>query len=331
MKAGYLASHPVVAFSGGGVSVLIDDAWRNTCISVGMNRPPTDEQMRLILSEINQRFDTSTIREAREWFENGWWPSLQLYMASISSRYSDIKDADGSIRRTLLGSYEKATKVVYRSRAKRRWTTVLPSTSRPKRSFEQALFGRRTTRVFSDDSIELSCMSSALWRGFASVRNASVERAQLKARGDKLHHLRSYGLVQRYIFAIHNVTGIYPGLYEYRVNTHSFVRRHKGKIKSRVAKALWDQSGASTAAATCFFCVSLNRYFWRYRHEQALRNLFVETGRIAQRLIIELERFKISCFPTPAINETNFEAFARLGINKTNHYPLYSLSFGRRR
>jgi nitroreductase len=92
------------------------------------------------------------------------------------------------------------------------------------------------------------------------------------------------------------------------------------------AEALYGQSAPKTAAFSVAFVFDLARYCWIYRHERALRNLFVEVGRIAQYLIIAGEQLGWSALPTPAIADSKMANL--LGCGSERFYPAYTLTVG---
>lgn len=58
-------------------------------------------------------------------------------------------------------------------------------------------------------------------------------------------------------------------------------------MREVMQRCLIGHEGPASAACTLILSVEFERYQWRYRHERALRNLYVETGRIAHHLLLQ--------------------------------------------
>jgi nitroreductase len=72
--------------------------------------------------------------------------------------------------------------------------------------------------------------------------------------------------------------------------------------------------------------VDVSQYQWRYRHERALRNLYIESGNLFQRVLVVATALRLSGLPTPAFSDETVAAL--LNLNSVRQFPVYSLTFG---
>jgi len=211
--SGHLVSHPVVFRRHPDGDVTLNDPWSGTQARLTLSAPPTVLDLEVALSSMTMEIEQGTIDAAKEWVEFGWWPSLQLYMASRSPNYVDLRDREGAVRRSVVKTYRhKDLKAPTNKRTK--GIKLGRTVSTPTLSIEDALYQRRTVRKFAANPILLSELQCIFWQAFSSVREADKRRTKLKHDGDTLHHLASFGIAQRVFLVATNVASLEPGLYE---------------------------------------------------------------------------------------------------------------------
>jgi nitroreductase len=93
-----------------------------------------------------------------------------------------------------------------------------------------------------------------------------------------------------------------------------------------MARILLGMRAPETAAWTLVIVSDFAQYQWRYRHERALRHLYMATGRIAQRILVVGHTYGLGSLPTPAMHD--LDCCDLLGIDAETHAPVYSLTMG---
>ena len=182
------------------------------------------------------------------------------------------------------------------------------------------LIDRRTQRRFEKGSISRNTLSNILWIGLDSIRqNMLYEDANYSTR-------KSLGSALEFFVVPYTVSSLNSGAFHYDVSEHALRLRSSKVTSGDFGDAIFGQGASSTASFSVVIVFNLTRYAWLYRQERALRNLFVEAGYVAQKLIIAAASEGLSCLPTPAIDD---EAMCSLiNIQQKEYLPAYSLTFG---
>lgn len=272
-------------------------------------------------------YDTSQIKH---WIDRGWYDSLIYLMWSKTPNFIDDNDNDGRLRRNLIESYikdEGPPKRVLTNDSKVRLSLPNPKiaeqSNHVQSGIKSALFNRRTQRIFSGDSITQEIFSYVIWNGLKRVR--SIRKLTYE---DPLDYFGSHGTEFDFVLVIYGIEGITKGIYLYDLLQNSLSLVKEGDFREVLVKGLWDHKAPMSATHTILFVSDFGQYQWRYRHERALRNIFIEAGRIAQRLIIEGERFGVGSLPTPATRDTLLENL--LGLDRSKQFVVYTLTMGKK-
>ena len=258
----------------------------------------------------------------KHWLNRNWRDALHYHLATLECAYEDESDFDGRIRLEILSAYrqqaEMPTRVLNPGNDK-----PLPrgKTQAGQRSLSDLLVNRRTTRRFSATYASLGSVSQLLWDGLTDVRTFRNRRPT-----DRLNVLRSFGVAFDFYAGIYRVNEIEAGIYTLNLTDHALSAVSAGDHSEEIELLLQSQGNVSNSCLTLFFVCDIEQYMWRYRHERALRNLFIEAGRIAQRLIIVGENLGFRSFMTPACSDRRLSKLLRLDDIK--QYPVYSVTFG---
>lgn len=267
---------------------------------------------------------------ADDWFDRGWREAFWLHTSRQSTPY-DSDDASGCVRETAIYSYLDEDPVPLRRRLVGSQSVALSlkaEGSAQHNSFADCigrLAKRRTRRRFRTEPIELSALTAILLQATERIRRNRIH----EGRRDLLHQglLRSYGCWLELGVVVFNVKGLEPGLYRFDIEACSLEQISCGCFRDHMSKNSWEQPAPLTASFTLIMFVDFAQARWRYRHERALRNVFVELGRVANDFILRgLER-GISSFVTPAIKETELAALFR--TTPLDLFPAYTVTQGR--
>jgi SagB-type dehydrogenase family enzyme len=161
-----------------------------------------------------------------------------------------------------------------------------------------------------------------LAHGLEDVR----ERRRLQP-GDNLDYLRTHGIAFDFHVVAYGVEGLEPGVYGYRVAQHELVLQRAGDFRQAMRSVLIGMKAPDTASWTLFMSADFLQYQWRYRHERALRHLYMTSGRLAQRLLVVAQAYRLGTLPTPATRDA--ETIELLQLDAFRQAPLYTLTMGR--
>jgi SagB-type dehydrogenase family enzyme len=273
---------------------------------------------------IGVEVDALTLEKMRVWWDRGWYPSLHYYLWSRHCVYLDEYDPASRVREQTLKDYlvsePPPSRVAYSGS-----TIELP---RPdplpvEETLGQVLLRRRTVRKFSLNRVRRMALSTILWHG---LNRLSSTRFQDDAQREPLELLKSYGVAVDFYLAIYNVEDIASGIYVYNYSHHSICLISEGDFRQDIRRLMWGQSAPLTGAWTIFLVLDFPQYQWRYRHERALRNLYIEIGRISQSLLLCAQALNCGSFPTPAFKDE--ETALLLKTNTYKQYPAYSITMG---
>jgi SagB-type dehydrogenase family enzyme len=138
--------------------------------------------------------------------------------------------------------------------------------------------------------------------------------------------LNSYGVAFDFYIVVFEVESLTSGIYFYDLRDHAVLLLRSGTFRPVMTGLLSNQAAPDTAGWTILLVADLPQYQWRYRHERALRNLYLEAGRIGQHLILTSTLFGLATLPTPALADRDLSAL--LQLDPVRQTPIYSLTMG---
>jgi SagB-type dehydrogenase family enzyme len=268
-----------------------------------------------------QRVAGETIDRLRRWLDRGWHPSLQYFLWSRGRPYVDAADRTGNIRRTVIDGYlmegppvasdPEGTEVPLPTAAD------LPSDA----TLGRLLMTRRSLRAYAPVEVPSTVLSSVLFHGLGDVR-----ANQVRLPHDLLDYLKSHGVAFDFHLVIYRVDGLDAGVYRYDVARHRLFQIRAGDFREEMVSVLVGMSSPRTAGWTLFLTVDFPRYQWRYRHERALRHLYMASGRLGQRVLLVGQAFGLGTLPTPAMRDG--DCCQLLQIDPRRYAPIYTLTMG---
>jgi SagB-type dehydrogenase family enzyme len=263
------------------------------------------------------------VRGWRHWQERRWYPSDQYYVASRRWDYRDMPDPDGAVREAAIREYLSAGSVPVPTEPFSGLRVQLgPPGSLGAQSVSGLLVKRRSGRAYGREPVPLAHLSGLLWYGLAEVRRYR-ERAD---SAKPLSLLDSYGSAWDFYVCVYDVSGIAPGVYRYDISRHQLTSVRPGDHRTAMAEALQGMRSPLTAAWTLGMVADFPRYQWRYRHEHGLRRLYMESGVIAQELLILATAYGLSTLVTPAQRDRLYMDLHELSPDR--YAPVYTLTTG---
>ncbi|GAA3296812.1 SagB/ThcOx family dehydrogenase [Dactylosporangium vinaceum] len=264
--------------------------------------------------------ETST---ERKWLDRQWHPSLEYYLWSRRPDFADTFDADGSVRTGLVEGYlSDGPPDSFAEQPRGDVTLPAPRALPAGLPLTSVLLARRSTRSFTAAPTTVQDLSDILWHAFDDVRRVRA----IPVTGP-LDYFRSHGSAFDFYTVVYGVGDIPPGVYRYHLAAHQLDLVTPGEHREEMVQTILGMRGPYTAACTVSIIVDFPRYQWRYRHERALRHLYMAAGRLGQRLIIVGESLGLGTLPTPATRDRRFAALHRL--DERRQAPMYTFTMGR--
>jgi hypothetical protein len=252
----------------------------------------------------------------QHWQARGWHPSDQFYAASrCATPTQPIDDADSS--QAPAGSPPPEIRPVGP-------TVPLDEPAPPgTQPVSQLLVTRRTGRAYVPKPVPVERLSGLLWHGLADVRE---RRARIEPGGAASAE-DGYGSAWEVCLCVYNVSGLAPGSYRYDLRTHQLTSIRPGDHRKAMIDVFQGMHSPWTAAWTIGLVADFPRYQWWHRGEHGLRRLYIESGILAQELIILGMSYGVSTMVTPAQKDSPYLALHGL-TDERRFAPIYTLTMG---
>jgi SagB-type dehydrogenase family enzyme len=184
----------------------------------------------------------------------------------------------------------------------------------------ETLLSRKCSERPVSNLTGLEELSNSLWLGCQSFRD--------KWRPDLKNYsvFDSYGTSFDFYLVNFSVNGLPLGVYTYVVDKHALNTHHRSLDRRELHDALIGHDAPLSCAFTLFIVGNYERSMFRYKHERALRNLYVESGRICQNLILSFTRLGYTTHITPASKDSKL--IDLLALEKHKQSSLYAISCG---
>jgi SagB-type dehydrogenase family enzyme len=168
----------------------------------------------------------------------------------------------------------------------------------------QALLYRKTYRKFQETAIPLRLLSTLL--------------GELKEE--------IFVGIWEYYIVIFNIEGISPGVYRYCSTKHGLYLIKKGLFRNEVVKLLCGMAASSTASFLMILAIDLEKAMKNYPYNRALREIYIDSGRLAQKLLLKGMQHSVGGLPSPAMKDTQMCSFLDIDPNKC--IPIYTITMG---
>jgi len=171
-------------------------------------------------------------------------------------------------------------------------------------SLIQALIERKTHRKFHNSSLSLEIFSTLL---------LNLKEELFKG-------------VWNYFLVVFNVSGIPEGIYQYCPLQHGLTLIREGNFREELVPLLCGMVASLTASFSMILSVDLEIAHQMLPYERALREIYVDSGRIAQKLLLKGMQYHLGGLPSPAMRDSPMCEF--LQINPNSCMPLYTITMG---
>jgi SagB-type dehydrogenase family enzyme len=181
-------------------------------------------------------------------------------------------------------------------------------------SIEETLWGRRSTRNFSEEAITLEQLGQLLWAG-QGVTDPSGKRTAPSAGA--LYPLKLYVVIGK-------VTGAAAGVYVYDPATHTLKRIIDGDQRQSLAQTALGQTsvkqGAIDIVITANFSITTKVY-----GERGIRFVHLEAGHAAENICLQAVGLKLATVTVGTFDDASVQHV--LGL-PDDEVPLYIIPAG---
>jgi len=231
--------------------------------------------------------DENTFSKIEHWWVRKWQVSLDFYLSTPNKESSQQKT------NTILEQTEHDLDIILPDEKEKDLLSPV-----------EALLHRKTYRKFQDVPLSKRVFSKLL-----------------KELKEEL-----FTGIWKYITVIFNVEGIEPGIYRYCSERHGLVLIRQGLFREEIVKLLCGMMASSTAAFLMVLAVDLKIAMENFSYDRALREIYIDSGRLAQKLLIKGMQNLIGGLPSPAMQDTQLCSF--LDMNPATCIPIYNITMG---
>lgn len=191
-----------------------------------------------------------------------------------------------------------------------------PPAHQGKMSVEEALKKRRSVRQFAHRGLDLAQVSQLLW-GTGGTSDPRGLRTAPSAGA-------TYPLEYYLVVGDRGVTGLAPGLYHYRPDTHALELILKGDLRTPVARACLHQTWMAEAPVMVIFAAEYRRCMARYG-DRGVRYTHMEVGSASQNLFLQAEALGLAAGIVGAFQDRTLSEILHL---PKQHEPLLIMPVG---
>ena len=191
-------------------------------------------------------------------------------------------------------------------------------------SFGDVLRSRRTVRDFLRSPVrmeDLAAVVGGTWGRTGWVVGETLGRGLLKTSpsAGALHPIECYVLAW-------NVRGLAPGLYHYDVAADELRRLRAGNFRTQAVRAASGQRWIGGAAFLCVMTALFTRSLWKYELETAYRDIWLDSGHLAQTFCLLATARGLGPFTTVAMQDSFIEKL--IGLDGVKEFPVYLCGAG---
>ena len=238
-------------------------------------------------SQKNQSTDSDTFSKIEHWWDRKWQVSLDYYLSSPPEQFKKQQTETAPLQAQQCINFAFPDK-----------------TENSRLSPIQALLNRKTHRKFQESSIPLCLLSTLL--------------GELKEE--------IFADIWKYYIVIFNIEGIQPGIYRYCSTQHGLYLIKQGLFRNEVVKLLCGMAASYTASFLLILAIDLEEAMKKFPYNRALREIYIDSGRLAQKILLKGMQHSVGGLPSPAMKDSQMCSF--LDIDPNQCIPIYSITMG---
>lgn len=194
-------------------------------------------------------------------------------------------------------------------------------------SVEQALWQRRSVREFADEPLALEQVGQLCWAAYGITLPLPGGPGFLRGGLRAAPSAGALYPLELFVFA-GNVTGLDPGVWRYRSETHELVLVRPGDRRAELAAAALDQRFISEAPAALCWSAVFSRTTNRYGARGRERYVMMDLGHSGQNAWLQAVALGLGAVAVGAFVDEEVKLAAGM---QPGEEPLYIMPVGRPR
>lgn len=283
--------------------------------------PVEDEICKILYDEIfrNRNISSEQSEKYRQWSSRGWGRSLEFFLNSRKFSFSDSFVDYKQAQSEAVLEYSDKTKLPTPKLVGELVSSDSNFISPTVEYFGDVLLKRKCSERPRAGKCDKKTLSSILF--YSTLRFRDTWNP---SKDDANSIYSSLGSCFDFYIANYSCDGLLKKVYIYHPDINRL--EETGLLVSRndAYDLLIGHDAPLSASFTIFMVANYDRAMWRYRHDRALRNLYVEAGRICQYFLLVLTSYKILTHITPAAVDDLATNLLSLDVKKQQ--LIYSIS-----
>ena len=282
---------------------------------------------------IKNDYTPENLDSALHWHKRGWGDAFYLHNFSRDLNYEDdiehTKNTDmASIRKTICTEMAQELPSIWEEPEHQKAILLPPPAELPKdRDIEQILLDRRSNQLWTKRDLTEQELSNILGYGNKETLYCRLQiEKNIESDPESLLNFSSFSALESRIMVLRPIGKIEPGVYHYDIKNHRLLLLKKGLFAEDLVQMCIGQKQLKNATFSIILTAYWKKYFHRYQHPRAYRNLLINAGEIAQKYLLLATIHNLSQFITPAFEDKKADSL--IGTNGYENAPIYSLSFG---
>ncbi len=234
-----------------------------------------------------QSADPDKSSKIEHWWERKWQVSLDYYLSSPPEHLTKQQIE------TIPSQAQQCVDFAFSNKAENAQLSPI-----------QALLNRKTYRKFQEISIPVHFLSTLL--------------RELKEE--------IFADIWKYYIVIFNIEGIQPGIYRYCSIQHGLYLIKQGLFRTEAVDLLCGMAASYTASFLVILAIDLEEAMRKFPYNRALREIYIDSGRLAQKILLKGMQNSIGGLPSPAMKDSQMCVF--LEIDPSKCIPIYSITMG---
>jgi len=184
-------------------------------------------------------------------------------------------------------------------------------------SVEEALAGRRSQRVFTDEPLTALQLSQMMWAANGVSSTSGQRTLRTAPSAGATFPLTIYAVVG-------NVEGLQPGVYRYAVYAHGLQPVSDSDVRAHLRSAALGQSMVENAPLTIAIAADFSKTTDRYG-ERGIMYTHMEVGHVGQNIYLQAEALGLGTCAIGAFTDDRVGNVLQLPANEV---PLYLMPVG---
>lgn len=285
---------------------------------------PVEEQVLEILrGELfsSKDMDLNKRENLRIWYARSWKRSLEYFYSTRINGYSDSFVAYREAQLLAVENYSKQSPIPLPERKRQNIIKLAQKIDPKLNEFGDVLLNRKCSEKPKKGLADFQMLSSVLQlstQKFHETWNPPISDPE------KIY--QSLGSCFDFYIVNYSTAGLDTGVYKYHPDILSIEKTNLNISRGEMYEILIGHDAPLVASFSILMVANFDRAMWRYRHDRALRNIYVEAGRICQYFILSLTAYKLNTHITPAVVDKL--AAKLLAIEKSKQQLMYTISAG---